>query len=245
MLYKCNLIEVTSYPSIEYGILRSGTTNRPTHPPTHRQQKIWFRLKRRRDIWQHTININIKRWGRINPTPLLKNVSCLISQFSSMRAQKSQIAKLVIRYVWENVSVKDLCCVMLLDFSYWKLSLLYKLWLARLRWPNTRHNTIPSVLQQIEEDDVTDTDVKHLTWIIQTHLVVLIDHFHQFKPTWRYDILSDKGCVQNPFEFESWVIAGAGTTSCWRNRAVTAEQLSLAERRQDCIILSSYWITKA
>ena len=61
----------------------------------------------------------------------------------------------------------------------------------------------PTVLRHIEENDVTDTDVKHLTGLIQIYLTALIDNFDRYYPKEKYDILSDKRWIQNPFEFES------------------------------------------
>lgn len=70
-------------------------------------------------------------------------------------------------------------------FQNWKHILTFqkslKLWLARLRSPKPSHYMFPTVFQHIEENDVTDTQVKHLTGLIVTHLLVaLINNFEHY-----------------------------------------------------------------
>jgi len=86
--------------------------------------------------------------------------------------------------------------------KFCKLSLFLKslkLWLALLS-PNPSHYMFPTVLQPGEENDITDTQVKHLTGLIKTHFIYNFDHYY---PKGRYKILCDKSWIQNPFEFES------------------------------------------
>uniref|UniRef100_A0A667Z2X6 HAT C-terminal dimerisation domain-containing protein n=1 Tax=Myripristis murdjan TaxID=586833 RepID=A0A667Z2X6_9TELE len=119
-----------------------------------------------------------------------------------------------------------------------------KLWLARLRRPNPSHYMFPTVLQHIEENDVSDTDVKHLTGLIRTHFVALIDNFDRYFPTERYDILSDKRWIQNPFDFESpESLLELGLTPAEEKELLQLSSDRTLKRRHECMALSSFWIS--
>uniref|UniRef100_A0A667X2M9 HAT C-terminal dimerisation domain-containing protein n=1 Tax=Myripristis murdjan TaxID=586833 RepID=A0A667X2M9_9TELE len=133
-------------------------------------------------------------------------------------------------------------------FRNWKHVMAFqkslKLWLARLRRPNPSHYMFPTVLQHIEENDVSDTDVKHLTGLIRTHFVALIDNFDRYFPTERYDILSDKRWIQNPFEFESpESLLELGLTPAEEKELLQLSSDRTLKRRHECMALSSFWIS--
>lgn len=81
-------------------------------------------------------------------------------------------------------------------FRNWKHILAFqkslKLWLAWLRRPNPSHSTFPTVLQHVDKTEVTATDVKQQTGLIQTYLAALIDNFYRCFPTERCDVLRGK-----------------------------------------------------
>uniref|UniRef100_A0A3Q2NWE1 Uncharacterized protein n=1 Tax=Fundulus heteroclitus TaxID=8078 RepID=A0A3Q2NWE1_FUNHE len=92
--------------------------------------------------------------------------------------------------------------------------------------------------------NVTDTHVKHLTGLIVTHLVALIDSFDHYYPKERDDILSGKGWIQSPFAFEiPESLLDLGLTLKEETEKLQLSSDSLLKRRHGCMRLSSFWIS--
>jgi len=133
-------------------------------------------------------------------------------------------------------------------FQNWKHILTFqkslKLWLARLRSPKPSHYMFPTMLQHIEENDVTDTQVKHLTGLIVTHLDALINNFEHYFPKDRYDILHDKRWIQNPFDFESpESLMELGLTASEETELLELSSDQTLKRRHESMTLSSFWVS--
>lgn len=102
----------------------------------------------------------------------------------------------------------------------------------------------PTVLQHIQENDVTDTQVKHLTGLIVTHLVALINNFEHYFSKDRYVILHDKRWIQNPFDFESpESLLELGLTASEETELLQLSSDQTLKKRHECMTLSSFWVS--
>uniref|UniRef100_A0A8C5HK32 HAT C-terminal dimerisation domain-containing protein n=1 Tax=Gouania willdenowi TaxID=441366 RepID=A0A8C5HK32_GOUWI len=133
-------------------------------------------------------------------------------------------------------------------FQNWKHILTFqkslKLWLAQFRSPKPSHYMFPTVLKHIEDNDVTDTQVKHLTGLIVAHLVALIDNFEHYFPKDRYDILHDKRWIQHPFDFESpESLLELGLTASEETELLQLSSGQTLKRRHESMTLSSFWVS--
>uniref|UniRef100_A0A1A8AKK7 HAT C-terminal dimerisation domain-containing protein n=1 Tax=Nothobranchius furzeri TaxID=105023 RepID=A0A1A8AKK7_NOTFU len=119
-----------------------------------------------------------------------------------------------------------------------------KLRLARLKGPKPCHYMFPNVLKHIEENDVTDTQVKHLTELIVTHTVALNNSFDRYFPKERFDKLNGKKWIQNPFAYENpESLLELGSTPGEETEMLQLSSDPLLKKQHECMQLSSFWIS--
>ncbi len=111
-------------------------------------------------------------------------------------------------------------------------------------WDNWTQATTCFLLcyNRLKKNDVAHKDVQHLTALIRAHLVALSDNFNHYFPCERYDILSFKRWIQNPFDFKSSESSlESGLTPVEETELLQLSSYCTLKRRHELMTSSSFW----